>query len=306
MSPGLRRTLIDYAPLPDLRLARDLVDILDGTTKAILAKKKEGLRLGDSVIKEQIGQGKDFTSLLMKAYDSEDGQMTEEELLGQMNVILFAGVDTTSTTVARCLQELSKNHDIQGRLRAEIDNASVDGDLDYETLCNLPLLDAVARETLRMYPAAITSSREALKDSVLPLSKPMTGVDGTPITEVFVPKGTVVHIGVRAANQDRTVWGEDAAEWKPERWLKPLPDEVVNSKIPGVHPKLMSFIGGPRGCIGYKFAEISMKVLLAVLIQNFEFSPSEAEIVWKLGQAEAPTVNGKQAMPIIVTARAPL
>ena len=76
--------------------------------------------------------------------------MTEEELLGQMNVILFAGVDTTSTTVARCLQELSKNHVIQGRLRDEIANASIHGDLDYETLCDLPLLDAVARETLRM------------------------------------------------------------------------------------------------------------------------------------------------------------
>ena len=66
----------------------------------------------------------------------------------------------------------------------------------------------------------------------------MMGIDGTPITEVFVPKGTVVHIGIRAANQDRTIWGDDATEWKPERWLKPLPEEVVNSKIPGAHPKL--------------------------------------------------------------------
>ena len=67
MSPGLRRKLIDYVPLPDLHLARDLVDILDGTTKTILAKKKQGLRLGDSVIREQIGQGKDITSLLRQS-----------------------------------------------------------------------------------------------------------------------------------------------------------------------------------------------------------------------------------------------
>jgi cytochrome P450 len=65
----------------------------------------------------------------------------------------------------------------------------------------------------------------------------MVGLDNNMITEVLVPAGTLVHIGIKAANQDRSVWGPDATEWKPERWLS-LSETVVNAKIPGIYPKL--------------------------------------------------------------------
>ncbi|THU83076.1 cytochrome P450 [Dendrothele bispora CBS 962.96] len=299
---GLRRSLIDYVPLPDLHLVRDLVDALDNTSRSILSRKKQALKEKDSVLAEQVGQGKDITTVLMKsvASDQAENRMSDEEILGQMNVLLFAGIDTTGTAMSRCLQELTLHPDIQDKLRSEVTSAIRHGGLDYETLNSLPLLEAVCRETLRMYPPAITSSRQALADTVLPLSKPIVGIDNKEITEVFVPAGTLIHIGIKAANQDRSVWGPDATEWKPERWLS-LPETVINAKVPGVYPKLMTFIGGPRGCIGFKFAEMAMKTTIAVLVKNFVFSSSETEIVWKLGVAEAPTVDGKHTLPMIVT-----
>ncbi|KAF7330916.1 hypothetical protein MVEN_02431300 [Mycena venus] len=301
-TPSFRRWMIDYIPLPDLRLARDLVDVMDNNSRRILAKKRETISKGDIAVLEQIGQGKDIMSLLIRASDKTTlEKLPEEELLGQMNVILFAGTDTTSTAVSRALQELARHPEIQDRLRDEVTKAAVHGDLDYEALCILPLLEAVCRETLRMYPPAITSSRQAMKDTVLPLSTPMIGVNGMPITEVSVPAGTIVHIGIKAANTTRSLWGPDALEWKPERWLTPLPQAVMDAQIPGVYTKLMTFIGGPRGCIGFKFAEISMKVLLAVLVRDFVFALSEKEVVWKLGQVEAPTVDGTQMLPMIIS-----
>jgi cytochrome P450 len=78
----------------------------------------------------------------------------------------------------------------------------------------------------------------SLKNAILPLSKPMLGVDQRPITEIFVPAGTIVHIGIKAANMNRSVWGPDALEWKPNRWLAPLPQTVVDAQIPGVYLKL--------------------------------------------------------------------
>lgn len=72
----------------------------------------------------------------------------------------------------------------------------------------------------------------------MPLSTPMIGVDGQPITELFVPAGTIVHVAIKAANQDPAIWGPDSAEWKPERWLSELPKSVVDAQIPGIHPKL--------------------------------------------------------------------
>jgi hypothetical protein len=56
--------MIDYLPLPDLRLARDLVDIMDRNSRRILEKKREAISKGDSAVLEQIGQGKDIMSLL--------------------------------------------------------------------------------------------------------------------------------------------------------------------------------------------------------------------------------------------------
>jgi cytochrome P450 len=189
-----------------------------------------------------------------------------------MNLIMFAATDTTSTSTSRALQELARHPEIQTRLRDEVTKAVVHGDMDYDALCNLPFLEAVCRETLRLCvilsiwrktvylckqarpchrhrPPSVSSFANAFitfvniclyrrADVVLPLSEPMTGVNGSPITEIFVPSGTIVHIGMRAANTRRTIWGPDANEWKPERWLAPLPQTVVDAQIPGVYSKL--------------------------------------------------------------------
>ena len=110
----------------------------------------------------------------------------------------------------------------------------------------------------------------ALEDTVLPLSKPIQGVDGQTISEILVPKGTDIYLGFRACNTNRALWGDDALEWKPERWLSPLPDSVSEAKVPGIYSNLcvsswqvllcpadlltgltyrMTFLGGGRACM---------------------------------------------------------
>ena len=58
---------------------------------------------------------------------------------------------------------------------------------------------------------------------VLPLSEPIRGVDGTMMHEIFVPKDTAIVVALLASNRNKAIWGEDAEEWKPERWLSTLP-----------------------------------------------------------------------------------
>ena len=72
----------------------------------------------------------------------------------------------------------------------------------------------------------------------MPLSVPIQGKDGQMIHEIIVPKDTTIHIGIRESNRNKAVWGEDAYEWKPERWLKPLPRSVTDARIPGVYSNL--------------------------------------------------------------------
>ena len=73
---------------------------------------------------------------------------------------------------------------------------------------------------------------------MLPLFKPIIGIDGKRMEEILVPKGTVVIIGVLGSNTNKETWGADAMEWKPERWLSPLPEDVNNAPIPGIYSKL--------------------------------------------------------------------
>ena len=69
-------------------------------------------------------------------------------------------------------------------------------------------------------------------------------MDAIPVT-----KGSQYLVGFTGCNQSKSLWGEDALEWKPERWLKPLPDEVIQARVPGVYSNMLTFLGGGRACM---------------------------------------------------------
>lgn len=83
------------------------------------------------------------------------------------------------------------------------------------------------------------------------------------INGVTIPKNSLIFIPIAAINFDETVWGPDIDEFNPDRWEK-LPDTVSNYSY-------LTFLQGPRSCIGRRFAETEMKVLLAALIQRLRF-----------------------------------
>ena len=70
---------------------------------------------------------------------------------------------------------------------------------------------------------------------VLPLSTPIIDDNGNKQTEILVPNGTNVIVSLFGINRDPAIWGEDAAEWKPERWLSPLPPSVADARVPGIY-----------------------------------------------------------------------
>ena len=73
---------------------------------------------------------------------------------------------------------------------------------------------------------------------MLPLSEPVRGLDGKMINEIVMPKGSFIFCNLRACNSNKAIWGEDAYEWKPERWLQPLPREVLDAHVPGIYANL--------------------------------------------------------------------
>ena len=78
----------------------------------------------------------------------------------------------------------------------------------------------------------------AVKDTIVPLSAPVRGKDGTLVNEITLPRDTFVLLGLQACNTNKKLWGEDAYEWKPERWLQPLPPMLDEARVPGVYSNL--------------------------------------------------------------------
>ena len=76
------------------------------------------------------------------------------------------------------------------------------------------------------------------QDVVMPLSQPIRGVNGQMMSEVPLSKGTTVVIGIRACNLNTALWGDDARQWKPERWLGNLPGSITDARVPGVYSNL--------------------------------------------------------------------
>ncbi|EJF59827.1 hypothetical protein DICSQDRAFT_108479 [Dichomitus squalens LYAD-421 SS1] len=82
----------------------------------------------------------------------------------------------------------------------------------------------------------------------------------------------------------------------------PLPERVAEAKVPGIYSNLMTFLGGGRACIGFKFSQLEMKVILCLLLSKFTLTPSDKEIHWNLSGVRFPTVDGnsKPSMPMNV------
>ncbi|EIN05404.1 cytochrome P450 [Punctularia strigosozonata HHB-11173 SS5] len=296
----LRRIIVRHLPLKRVKKIRAIVDIMHNKSLEVYNKKKEALLAGDGAIGSQVGDGKDIMSTLLRANmaAAEKDRLSEDELLGQMNTLIFAAHDTTSSALSRILYMLSNDQERQERLRKEVTEARAEyGNLDYDKLMGLPYLDAICRETLRLHAPSTVQQRTARKDISIPLSWPVTLTNGQTINELPVRDNQTVLVSIAGTNRSPLIWGEDAAEWRPERWLEPLPDSVAAAKVPGVYSNLLTFIGGGRACIGFKFSELEMKVILSVLVENFVFSPSKDEIVWRLSAVQIPCVKGREGDP---------
>ncbi|TFK49746.1 cytochrome P450 [Heliocybe sulcata] len=242
---------------------------------------------------------KDVFSLLVKANMAADGsqsKLTDEELLAQMAVIFVAGHDTTASTLTWLLWMLANNVDVQTKLRSELRAAQAQSgsDLTLEDIEGIPYLQAVVKEALRLSPPVFQSSRIASKDSVLPLSEPIETTSGELVQQLHVPKGTEIVVAIGPYQRDRTVWGEDADEFNPERWLNGE-QAAKNGTNVGVTSNLLAFLSGTRACIGWRFAMLEMQSLAAEMINNFEFrveDPTKTVRPWG-DNAVYPLVDGE-------------
>lgn len=120
---------------------------------------------------------------------------------------------------------------------------------EMDVLQGLSYLDAVVRESLRVNAPVSNTVRTAAEDDVIPLSEPIIGRDGNKLNEITVAKGDTVFVGILNMNRAPEIWGEDAAEFKPERWIDGTIPETATKGIEAPWAHIATFLAGPRGAL---------------------------------------------------------
>ena len=213
----------------------------------------------------------ELQDLLARFKRFKDGEqiMDESELLSHTSGNIFAGSDTTAASLRALFYYLNRTPVAHKRLLAEIDKAHRKGQLSdpvtFAEAQGLTYLQVCIKEALRMHPAV-----GLLLERVVPEG----GIDfgGT-----WLPEGTVVGMNPWTASRDKVTYGEDAYEFRPERWL-----EADEEQLKVMDRNFLAFGGGTRTCLGRNISMLEMSKLVPQVLRRFDFELSHPEKEWTL------------------------
>jgi retinoid hydroxylase len=225
-------------------------------------------------------RGSDILSLLLDAEDEDGSRLSEQELRDQVMTLLFAGHDTTTSTVTFLFYELARNPEEQAPLLAEQDEVLVgDAPTATQLVGELPRLELAVDETLRMYPPAWIGPRRSIEPFEL--------------HGVRVPGGVLVNYCSWASHHLPHVFPQPW-RFRPERFT---PEE--RAKLPkGAY---VPFGGGSRTCIGMRFGQLEIKAIATAVLRRF--SLELAEPMRPLSIRQMPTLSPRGGLPVVVRER---
>lgn len=170
----------------------------------------------------------------------------KKSILDEAITLLFAGQDTSAATLSWTLHLLSLHPEIQDKVAKEILRETQQEDyMSKKTISKLTYLDAVIKESMRLYPVAPFVVRKLCRE---------VQVD----QKTSLPKGALACVWIYGLHRNPKLW-DRPNDFVPERWL-----ETSNSSY-------MPFCVGPRNCVGQPLAHVILRILLARLVQGYEF-----------------------------------
>ncbi|KAL2066183.1 hypothetical protein VTL71DRAFT_2254 [Oculimacula yallundae] len=202
----------------------------------------------------------DIMTKILLAHEENPEKMTKMDLITMCQSNIGAGSDTTAITLSSIFYHLLRYPATYRKLQEEIDTAAKEGNISdpvtfKEAQNELPYLQAVIKEALRIHPA-----------TGLPMQR-IVPAEGTTIAGVFIPGGASVGINSWVAHRNQSVFGRDAEEWRPERWL----EFEEQGRGGEVERYMLAFGMGSRTCIGKNISLLEMSKLVPQLVRNFDF-----------------------------------
>uniref|UniRef100_A0A3P8ZVA0 unspecific monooxygenase n=1 Tax=Esox lucius TaxID=8010 RepID=A0A3P8ZVA0_ESOLU len=189
-----------------------------------------------------------------KTGEEQNKGLSDHEILSQAMIFIFAGYETTSSTLSFLAYNLATNPHVMTKLQEEIDTVFPNkAPIQYEALMQMEYLDSVLNESLRLYPIAPRLERVAKKT--------------VEINGIIIPKDCVVLVPTWTLHRDPEIWS-DPEEFKPERFSKENKESIDPYSY-------MPFGAGPRNCIGMRFALIMIKLAMVEILQSYTFTACE-------------------------------
>jgi len=216
---------------------------------------------------------KSFVDVLLQIQsEQQDAQITRETVKAIMFDMFVAGMETMASTIAWAMSELLRNPHAMKRLQEEIDcTVGRHGKVNESDVANMRYLQSVVKESLRLYPGG-------------PLSAPHESTEAVIVEGYHIPKKTLLLVNVWAIGRDPTVWGKDASEFKPERFVEEFCGHNDYKDLTNTQDwRMLPFGSGRRGCPGAPMALPTISLALAQLLHTFnwkvEGDPSELNMI---------------------------
>ncbi|XP_047320723.1 cytochrome P450 72A397-like [Impatiens glandulifera] len=241
-----------FIPTKKNRRRKELNRSITSMLRTIVQRKEDEMRNGQSGADNLLG-------ILLQSnqtHKNDNNGMTIDEIIEECKQFYLAGYETTSCLLTWTLIVLAMHQDWQEKARKEILEIYGENLPVAEDIGRLKVTTMILNEVLRLYPPAIAHYLHAYKK--------------TKIGSLSIPAGVDITLPTLILHHDKELWGEDADEFKPERF-----SEGVMNASKG-NQAFFPFGWGPRICIGQNFAMIESKVALAMILQRFSFklSPS--------------------------------
>lgn len=223
------------------------------TSNYIRVKEAQKL-LTDLLLKVNFVHKEDKEECLLEVLlKNEDKRFSEKQIREHISTFLNAGLDTTAAHLSYTILFLSMHQNFQDELFQELESFFKSHEaFDYESLSKLSCLDRVVKESFRLAPPIFLIGRETIEDfEILP--------------GCVIPKNTPLTINTFVLHRRKDIYGPDSEKFNPNNFL---PEKVAQR-----HPySFQPFSTGRRNCIGYSFAMVFIKVVLASLLKDLKFT----------------------------------
>ncbi|KAF0699313.1 Aste57867_10103 [Aphanomyces stellatus] len=247
------------AVMPSEQRMKHVMAEIDGMFYDVIAARQAEARrtttttdVTDATTMRSAAQVDVLTQLVARQSRGETA-ITDTFLRDMMMTVMLAGRETVASGLLWVVYMIARHPAVQAKVFAEVD--AIDA-TDYDSVAGLSYLEAVMKESWRLFPPTALELKSAVHDDVLP--------DGT-----FVPAGVNVEFSPFVMGRDASRWPR-ADEFLPERWLDPAFKMPTDYEYP-------VFNAGKRKCVGQRIALLQIKYILTMLYQRFNFDLTEPE-----------------------------